>query len=301
MTTIRNHPLLIRANLALFAGDSIEAQRLLHEYYQQHRDKRDDPLVLWLDAQTRANREERIQLLRALTQTVAPDNPYGQLARDTLAEEDAYTNRLQPPPRSFLGWRVLGLPVWILLIFMIAGGTVTFIFLSAFNVTDNLPAQTTALAANAQPPATRTPLPDMSTPVNVDDYALRYEGGIVQVAAIEDNSTRIVSGTGEKVEPVPGARFYALKLQFECRIAICNQPPEARIAIRLDDNTILPPHLNAFPDGATGMQAIALGRTTTGWVVFEIPVSSIVTYLDVRPTNLQPQDPSLVILLETNF
>ena len=51
----------------------------------------------------------------------------------------------------------------------------------------------------------------------------------------------------------------------------------------LDDGTQLEPRTGLSISGEQPLQAVALGRTTVGWVVFEIPLVSIVKALVVAP------------------
>lgn len=299
---IRNDPRLIQAHIALFKGERNEAQRLLDEYYQAHKESRDDPLILWLDAQTRATREERIAQLKLLVSSVAPENHYARLARIYLDEEALYAAKLTPSRRRVA---FLSVEMWVFIGFIVLGGIVTLLGVSFFGSPErgemqpNLALTQTALIASLP---TSTPLPDMSTPVNVDEFMLRYDGGILQVAAIEDNSRRVVDdGMNAAVQPVPGARFYALRLIFECRQAICNEPPQAKLALRLDDLSVIPLRDNVRIEGTTFMQPVALGRASSGWYVFEIPVSGLVTYLEVHPLTADRNVPPLVILLQTDF
>jgi hypothetical protein len=105
-----------------------------------------------------------------------------------------------------------------------------------------------------------------------DAYTARYPQGILQVTAIEDQSERVIdSDTGEVLTPIPGARFYALNVVFECRGGICDAPPQANLTLQLDDGSRIQPRVGVQIAGATGLSPIALGRTTNGWVVFEVP------------------------------
>ena len=73
------------------------------------------------------------------------------------------------------------------------------------------------------------------------------------------------------------------------------------MALRLDDLAVIPVRDNVIIDGTRPMQPVALGRATSGWAVFEIPVSAIVAYLEVRPLTADRSAPPPVILLQTSF
>src|SRR6185369_13214383 len=97
----------------------------------------------------------------------------------------------------------------------------------------------TALVPTSGVPAN---LPDLSQTLAPDQYVARYPQGILNVLALENASQRVLKNADESLAtPIAGARFYALKLNFECRGGICDQPPEARITVALDDGTQLEP------------------------------------------------------------
>ncbi|MCU0513493.1 MAG: hypothetical protein MUE40_13105 [Anaerolineae bacterium] len=294
----RHDPRLIQANIALFKGERLEAQRLLDEYYQAHKDRRHEPLILWLDAQTRATREERLEGLRLLVHSASSENPYARLARLALADEAEYERRLSPPRRTFArlpleAWSFIGM---LLLAVLLTGGLVLLLGRGEEADAAGIPLTQTALV---QALPTRTPQPDRSVAVIPEEFTLRYDGGLLQVAAIEDGSQRVIDdGQNVPLLPVPGARFYALRLLFECRQAICNEPPQAALTLRLDDLSVIPRRDGVRLEGTTAMQPVALGRATSAWVVFEIPVSGVVAYLEVRPHTAPRTDPPAVILLD---
>lgn len=274
------HPVLIKANIALFKGDRLEAQRLLDEYYAQHKEQRNAPEVLWLDAQTRPTREERLQQLEYLVQTLPPENKYHRIARQHLKDESDYAAKLNPPPR-FWQRRVLRIALWMWL-WVIVGGILAVGMLNPLinPVVSPTPIATEVIAV--QP--TRTLLPDMSITLAPENHALRFDAGILQVVSVEDNSQRVVdASTGEIIAPVPGARFYALRVVFECRLALCENPPEAALALRVDDRFVIDARADVLIEGTQPLQSIALGRTAAGWIIFEIPAAGKVSYLQITP------------------
>jgi hypothetical protein len=285
------------ANIALSQGNRLEAQRLLDAYYQQHKDTKKDPLILWLDAQTRATREERLEQLQFLVSTLPADHPYSVMAQETLNDEATYAAKIGPVVRRRWWNRRLGpVQVWHLGIVSALIGMIVILMWTFRPRENEIPALAELLTESPTPVVTA--LPDLSTPVNVNDYTLRYSGGILQIAAVEPDSQRIVERLAPTpIAPVPGARFYALKLIFECRRAICDEPPQADLLIRLDDRTTIPARDDVYVAGLEPLQPVALGRASTGWVVFEFPVSAVVTYLEIHPDDLPSDDPPPVILL----
>src|SRR5262249_8576546 len=89
------------------------------------------------------------------------------------------------------------------------------------------------------------------------------------------------SDTNEVLTPIPGARFYALNVAFECRGGICDAPPQAILKLQLDDGSLIAPRTGVQIAGTTPLSPIALGRTTSGWLVFEVPSITPVSALVV--------------------
>lgn len=294
--SVRHHPLLMSANIALSQGNRLEAQRLLDTYYQQHRESSKDPLILWLDAQTRATREERLEQLHFLIANIPTDHPYSVMAREILADEELYASKIANVQHHWWNRRLERVQIWHMGLLSFLIGMMVF---TVWAMRPREDAETPLSSALAETPTpVVTPLPDLSTPVNVNDYTLRYSGGILQISAVEPDSQRITQRLAPTpVAPVPGARFYALKLIFECRRAICDEPPQADLFVRLDDRTTISMREDVHVAGLEPIQPVALGRASQGWVIFEIPVSAIVTYLEIHPDDLPSDQPPPVILL----
>ncbi|MBL8118228.1 MAG: hypothetical protein JNJ78_11915 [Anaerolineae bacterium] len=290
------HSKLIKANIALLQGMPAEVQRLLQEV-------RDDgdlpavdlPLLLWLDAQSRPTPTDQIEALRLLISQVPPENPYAALARQRLEDEAAYRSPEKPPIST--RWQPLALAA----AFTLVGVVITLGLVALFNQTQ--PVQSTADSA-ADSPATPTPpvlanLPDNSQVLAAERYTARYPAGILQVLALENDSARVVTtGDGLLTTPILGARFYALHLNFECRSGICDRPPEARVSIILNDGTALEPRTGLGIAGQTNLQPVALGRATSGWVIFEVPLVSNVNDLLIAPRISGEFDPITLSLRE---
>ena len=274
------HPTLIKANIALLEGLPSETQRLLHEYRSQAATNPDPDLAvaLWLDAHSRSTPEAIIEGLQVLVSRVPPDDPYSRMAQQVLHDEATY--RSPPPPA------IRRQPLLLAGLFTLVGVVVTLGLIALFNraqpqVTISTDDTTqTALA----PTVVAANLPDTSQTLVPDQYTARYPQGILNVLALENASQRVIKNAGGSLAtPIAGARFYALRLNFECRGGICDQPPEARITVALDDGTQLEPRAGLSISGEQPLQAVALGRTTVGWVVFEIPLVSTVKSLVVAP------------------
>jgi hypothetical protein len=272
MNSLNTHPKLIQANIALSKGSRVEARRLLDEYFNEG-GRENDSLVMWLDAQTQTNREERIQRLNALINSVEPENQYSQLARRYLHEEARYREILNPEGEQPQRERtLLDVPMWKALIFMVAGSVMTLLVVGLFNVSRPAATEDVSPTQVAQAP-TPINLPDRSRALVADSYTARYTRGILQITAIEDESERVIASRSQAlIAPVPGARFYALSVVFECRYGVCNEPPEAQVQLRLDNGNLITPREEVSIAGERILQPIALGRTTAGWLVFEIPL-----------------------------
>lgn len=253
------HPTLIRANIALFTGDYAEVRRLLDDYRAEGGGAAEHaPMALWLDAHAQPEPDERLRRLEALLTLVQPDNPYARMAETIVALERPAE---LPPPRRFTPQRMIVAAISIIVV------------LVALSLILPRPRAETVLEAppTATPAPTAAPLPDRSRPLTAGQYMARYAGGTLQVTAVEDSSMRIVGPDGAQVMPVPGARFFAVELAFECRIAICQSPPEAGIALQLADESVIEPEDRAFVQNQSTLSPVALGVTTRGWIVFEIP------------------------------
>lgn len=241
-------------------------------------------MIRWLTAQAQPTESERTRHLLAILGELDPADPYAQLARAALDAEAPYIPAEKPRRTGlWIGGGVL------LLVLIIGGG------LLLMRPRGAVSAPTVTAAAAAPSPSPTTP-PDQSRPLVANSFVARYEAGILQVTAVEDRSLRVVDArTGEPLQPVAGARFYALALDFECRSGICSSPPQAALALRTENEAALPLREGAAIAGAPGLEPIALGRSTRGWVVFELPSLSRVEALLVTPIGAEPEAEPLVI------
>jgi hypothetical protein len=279
MTTNQNRK-LVKANIALFKGGRGETARLLGDYRAAGGGEPERaPMVLWLDAQAQPERAERIKRMNVLIANVPPDDPYAQMARQVLQDEEAYQQKISDAAaRPGMKFGAVGRG----LAYVLLGGLIVLVGMSILNppqAVTVIDVQPTAIT-DIQPTAVN--LPDNSRALVADAYTARYPQGILQVTAIEDESERVIdSDTGEVLTPIPGARFYALNVVFECRGGICDVPPQANLTLQLDDGSRIQPRTGVQIAGTTSLSPIALGRTTNGWVVFEVPSITPVSALVV--------------------
>jgi hypothetical protein len=268
------HPRLIQANLALFEGDRIEARRLLEEVRRSSAYPAE--LLLWLEAHTESEAALRLEKLRELAENGDDSNRYTRMAREVVELEDFYARKLRTAPAPRWTARTI-VPLILLVVLIVAGG-----LLLARPGRDIDALQATATATDL--PATATPYPDVSIALTGDSYSVRYSAGILTLTAFEDRSQRILSlQTDAIVSPVPGARFYALNLTFECRASICRQPPQADLFLVLDNGDLIEIRSDVRVAGQPALEAIALGRATDGWIIYEIPVLNRVQSLQIVP------------------
>lgn len=233
----------------------------------------DAPLVMWLDAQSQTEREERIRRLQTLVNRAPPDNHYSQMARAYLYEEERLGHRAKAGRSGISIWQgALAVLVVGLLLFG-AAALLNPPAPPAINTTATITISPTALS-----------LPDRSQALVADSFTARYPRGILQITAIEADSERVIDNRSQTMAtPVPGARFYALSVVFECRGGICDHPPEVNVALQLDNGDLIAPKTEASIIGQPALQPVALGRTTAGWLVFEVPLVSPVKALVVSP------------------
>lgn len=285
------HPTLIRANIALYAGNRAEALRLLQQYEAERAatDKPHRSLTLWLEAQAQTDHTMRLRLLEELAQAGSPTDEYAQLARQTLQAEATY----QPaPPRSGRRWLWLAVgSVAAVLVLFVGGG----VMLGGAPPT---PVPATPSAAPTSINEALAGLPDRSEALVADSYTARYQAGILQIAGFEDDSQRVINTDADTLRtPVPGARFFALEVVFECRSGVCDQPPQATVALRTDSGDELLPRDNARIANSDALSPIALGRSTRGWLVYELPTLSQVASAVVRPAAAETDAEPIVISL----
>jgi hypothetical protein len=301
------HPKLIKANIALFNGARTETRRLLDEYRSEAEDTKSTPMMMWLDAQAQDTRDGRIERLHTLLEESGENSRYARYARTYIEDERKYSDKPLPGSRGGNGISLLGVSAWKAALFAIVGGAMAFILFSAFNpgtgagqiVTTSPPGFATPGGAILGDLATPLNLPNLSTPVAPELFQAQYDRGVLQVTSVEDNSQR-AADIRERVvlTPITGARFYALKLIFECRQGICANPPQARLSLELDDGANIPAMDNVGITGENLFQPVAEGRSTNGWVVFEIPVDSTPRRLVIIPASTEATETPTPVFID---
>lgn len=289
------HPKLIKANIALFNGARSEARRLLDEYRAEAADAKPTPMVLWIDAQAQDTHDERIERLRGLIETTGENDPYAQQARAFIEDERSLGDEAAPSAQGSRSGGIAGVPFGKAALFAAAGAAVAFIVFSVLNpgtgatplpqATQSSGVATAADATLGAAASTPLDLPDRSVTVaNPDNFTAQYTQGVLQITAYEDQSERAANIRDLVVlNPTTGARFYALKLLFECRAELCQDPPEASLTLELENGSQIPAMPDVGVHGETLLQPRARGRSTNGWVVFEIAADSVPARLIITP------------------
>src|SRR5262245_9569679 len=122
------NPRLIKASIAMFNGAKSESRRLLDEYLAEENGPL-TPQVMWLDAQTQNEREERLGKLRILAEAAGSDDRYGLMALEVLRDERKYGSARESRSAS-AAWNVIGVPLWKVLSFTLLGAVIIFLGLS---------------------------------------------------------------------------------------------------------------------------------------------------------------------------
>lgn len=265
------HELLIRANIALFKGQYQEVSRLVAAYRSTGPSGSGSTMVLWLEAQAQPEHADRMRLLQGLVDRFPSDDPYCVLAREALENEAATEapRRVRIPQIRTGTWPQAAVFIVIGILIAVLGNAL---------LPNEPQPQVQAVIVTATPipdaQATALNLPDTSQQLVAGAFQARYPGGIMQLRAYEDRSERVIDARTERVlTPVPGARFFVIKAAFECRASICSSPPEADVALQTDGGEVIPLRNDARLFREDVMQPVALGRTTEGWLVFEVPLT----------------------------
>ncbi|MAS35135.1 MAG: hypothetical protein CL610_14080 [Anaerolineaceae bacterium] len=281
------NPRLIRANIALFQGKRSETRRLLQEYVSEQDDPQTaqrSPMLLWLDAQARARHSERIDGLRTVVDNAPPDSPYHRMAKIYLDDEAKYQDLLDGDQQR------PGVRRWA----MIGGGLVALVALVAVIIVvgqmTGAPAVVDEVTEEPVIPTATVIVQNTPNPATLSDGALpRAEfirsGGTITVRGIDPAVRVVVDERGTAQQPLEGATFYGLLLEFQCLLPICNNVPESEIYVRLgiDESGV------RATDGlfVAGEQVLsgraAQGQTVQGWVVFEVPRNNLPDALVVWP------------------
>jgi hypothetical protein len=281
-------PRLIRANIALFKGKRLETQRLLEEYIEEQANPeavRRNPMILWLDAQARSRHAERLSALNTLIEQVPPEHRYHRMAKDYLQDEAKYRQLLDAdgqqrgrvrPWQVFAGLAAVALVIVVGVLLSQSGAPPAAdeelpLVLDEATVT---PAPPTAIPQNTPQPVLVNGAPPTT------GYEMRGYNGVVTVLAVDPAVRTVVDSLGFLQEPMPGATFYGLLIQFQCLVPVCNNIPEAEIYLRLSSDASQSDEVqirdvkaseNLFVAGEPPLAGRAVQGTIEGWLVFELP------------------------------
>lgn len=302
MTMNSLHPRLIQANIALFKGDRAEALRLAQSYRAERTVRPEyDPnrgMLMWLEAQAQSDVLVRIDALQTLVATVDEDDSYAQMAQDYLQLEDYYHARLNPPRNRSRAYWIISFITLLIVGIIIAGAVISGLSDDGNDALNDDAQAGLDIQLTPEPTPMPTRYPDRSQALTITDHTSRYPGGILEIAAYESGSERVLDDNFfTPVLPVQGAYFLALRVIFECRIGICNTPPEADLRLRLESGDMISVREEVVIANEPALEPIALGHTTTGWLVFELPVISEVDALVILPAERETDDEQAVIPL----
>ena len=291
------HPKLIQANIALFNGDRAEVLRLTQAYRAEHDPRSDNDqamsMVLWLEAQAQNDHYVRLDGLRTLTAATPTDDKYSRMAQFHLQIEDVYRVRLNPPRKRRRTYWTIGTMIVIIIMIIVGGVLVS----GLTNGDDPVNELVVDVESTPLPTPSATPLPDNSQPLTIEDHTSRYPGGILQLTAYELGSERVLDDNSfVRVLPIDGAQFVAFRIIFECRQGICDDPPEAELSLQLENGDMISRRDDVVIAYELPLERIALGRTTSGWVVFEIPLISDVEGLVIMPSDSDDGEQAIISL-----
>lgn len=284
------HPAIVKANVALFRGERGEARRYLRDFVDEGGDE-GSPVALWIDAQAQDRREDRLERLQLLVMRVGENEHYGRLAARMLEEETQANLNHAPQNGAGMGWRM-----WAGIGAALAFVVVIILAINGGQGADATAEVTQQVMTVATPPITA--IPNRSVALAPEGYSVQYEAGRLTITQVEDQSARVVDFNGTSILPIPGARFYALEVRFECRAGICNDPPEGMMSLRVDNQLVINRREGAAIINGERLAAIARGRDTRGWIVFEIPADAAVDGLLILPNGaLEGANPLFINLV----
>ncbi len=277
---------LMGINRTLYKGLKAQA---LSELDALPENLRSSEAVLWLRAHAQADETERARQLGELANRF-PNGEYGQMARQALLREAPYVKMLaaQSAPRGVLSRvSILGFLVIVAALLAILVGLGAL--LNTINQVNAPP--TVSTQAAALDPLLKVPvLPDLSQPIRSDPHQV-YAAGILHLNAVEDASLRIAAAPSGDVSvpatPLPKTRFYALYVTFDCKLNTCKQPPQATVALVLQDGTQVNVEDSLYmADGKDErLQPIGRNASTSGWLIFQIAQSAKAQALRISPVN----------------
>lgn len=235
--------------------------------------------VLWLRAQSAVDDETRLSLLERVAAEDHPD--YSPLASEIVRRERDFEQKLSATPDYQFwkkpGWRAKMAAlrqqrVWFLSLVAVALISILVLISSVFQNQGAAASAELTAQAIPRPTATITAIPPAKR------ASLSYTAGDFTVIRIENPTNRMVvteggMNAGTPAAPAVGAHYLALQFEFICRIAICENPPETQVSLKLDDGNIVSYSSNYQPVLAEkpGLARISKDQMISGWLVFEIP------------------------------
>lgn len=106
-----------------------------------------------------------------------------------------------------------------------------------------------------------------------------------------------VGGAAPVQPPLPGVNFFALELEFECRVSECRVPPEATLMLMYQDGlTPIYPYPGATLSSGQEMEAVGYGGKTRGWVIFPVWHEPHTLLINPRTTGQGQQDQRRIAL-----
>lgn len=263
---------LKKANQSLLEGDRDGVLDLL-------RNEPETPEVMWLRANSVLPDDERQYLLRKLADE---DSRYSRLAREFLDREIKSQTELDEPP-DYKFWlqpnyqkrieKMHEFRMWII-------GGILLLFLGVFGIVININYESEYDRQVESVRATQT----AQTFFDGKQFAQYRDGtlSIIDVIDPVDTLDRPVT-FGDTLDdkfrpmtPAEGARFVAVLINFQCTMPICNEPPEADLALMLaDDKPTAPSNYSSrlffIDEPPSEFDRIASGKSIKLWFVFEVP------------------------------
>jgi hypothetical protein len=268
----------IRAAALVSRGERAEAAQWLEAHARMHPEDVESSAFLWLRAQTLPDREQRLAALQQVIRGRPADDRYVSLARATLAIEERFMPAKAPQRRRF----ALGAGLAALAVAAVAWGGVN-LFAPAPAV-EPTATPTALVAALATLTATPTLPPARPQVVNLPPAA--YGAGMLRVLTVEDGARAVINrSSGELARPISGAQFYVVRVGFECRLPICERPPQAAVQLVLSDGFTLDPRADLAAVDDLRFPPVALGIVSEGTFVFETPIVSVPSRLLITPLN----------------
>lgn len=282
---------LEKANQALLDGDRDGVLRLL-------RNESETPEVIWLRANSILSNEERLRLLEAVARG---DSRYAPLAEETLNREAKFQSELDEPP-DYKFWaqpnykkRMEKMREYRLWIF----GGILLIVTGIFGVIININYESAYEKQVANVRATQTAQAFFAG----KQFAQYAEGSLSIVNVMNDVDAQerpVTAGDTaddqfKPLTPAEGAHFIAVQVSFQCTMPVCNEPPQASLALLLSDDKVTQPsdyssHLFFIDEPPSESDRIASGRSVKLWFVFEAPrTTSPKALLVFAPNEQEPQ------------